>query len=51
MTDDRPALVALDWGTSSLRAFLMSASGRVLDTRASAHGIQHLPEPGSWVFS
>ncbi|MHA7868054.1 MAG: 2-dehydro-3-deoxygalactonokinase [Salipiger thiooxidans] len=46
MTDDRPALVALDWGTSSLRAFLMSASGRVLDTRASAHGIQHLPEPG-----
>ena len=31
---------------SSLRAFLMSASGRVLDTRASAHGIQHLPEPG-----
>ena len=46
MTDDPPALVALDWGTSSLRAFLMSASGRVLDTRASAHGIQHLPEPG-----
>ncbi|MEO8411954.1 MAG: 2-dehydro-3-deoxygalactonokinase, partial [Propionivibrio sp.] len=41
----KPELLALDWGTSSLRAFLM-ASGTVLDTRHSSHGIQHLPVPG-----
>ena len=41
-----PQLVALDWGTSSLRAFLMQ-KGQVLETRHSAHGIQHLPAPGS----
>ncbi len=40
-----PQLLALDWGTSSLRAFLMH-DGLVLDTRHSPHGIQHLPEPG-----
>ena len=40
-----PVLLALDWGTSSLRAFLM-AEGKVLDTRQSSHGIQHLPMPG-----
>ena len=41
----RPQLLALDWGTSSLRAFLM-ADGKVLETRQSSHGIQHLPIPG-----
>ena len=40
-----PQLLALDWGTSSLRAFLMH-NGKVTDTRHSAHGIQHLPLPG-----
>ena len=43
--DSPPALLALDWGTSSLRAFLMRG-GEVLETRHSAHGIQHLPAPG-----
>lgn len=38
-----PQLLALDWGTSSLRAFLM-ADGKVLETRHSPHGIQHLPQ-------
>ncbi len=41
-----PALIALDWGTSSLRGFLMDAAGQVLAQRASAHGIQNLPQPG-----
>ncbi|WP_158046345.1 2-dehydro-3-deoxygalactonokinase [Skermanella pratensis] len=41
-----PALIALDWGTSSLRGYLMDAGGRVLDRRATAHGIQNLPVPG-----
>ena len=40
-----PQLLALDWGTSSLRAFLMR-DGNVTETRSSAHGIQHLPLPG-----
>lgn len=41
-----PALLALDWGTSSLRAFLMTADGIVLVRRASSHGIQNLPQSG-----
>lgn len=41
MTD----LIALDWGTSSLRAFRMR-DGQVIAERASPHGIQNLPAPG-----
>ncbi len=44
--DVSPQLLALDWGTSSLRAFLM-AQGKVFETRQSGHGIQHLPLPGT----
>jgi 2-dehydro-3-deoxygalactonokinase len=40
-----PALLALDWGTSSLRAYLMSATGAVLDMRHAPRGILHLPAP------
>src|SRR6185295_8856031 len=39
-------LVALDWGTSNLRAYLMSAEGDVVETRRAARGILHLQEPG-----
>ena len=42
--DVSPQLLALDWGTSSLRAFLMQR-GKVLESRQSGHGIQHLPLP------
>ena len=31
-------LIALDWGSSALRAFLLGAGGHVLDARASADG-------------
>jgi 2-dehydro-3-deoxygalactonokinase len=44
--DLAPQLLALDWGTSSLRAFLMQ-DAKVVDTRQSGHGIQHLPVAGS----
>jgi 2-dehydro-3-deoxygalactonokinase len=44
-TEAATGLIALDWGTSSLRAFLMEG-GRVVDQRQSPHGIQHLPVPG-----
>lgn len=41
-----PALIALDWGTSSLRGFLIDGEGCVLAERASGHGIQNLPQSG-----
>ena len=44
-TNRPPELLALDWGTSSLRAFLMR-EGKITDARHSGHGIQHLPVPG-----
>ncbi len=40
-----PVLLALDWGTSNLRAYLLSATGAVLDVRHAAHGILRLPAP------
>ena len=42
----QPAVIGLDWGTSSLRAYLYGSDGMVLDRRARPWGIQHLPEGG-----
>src|SRR5947208_16715391 len=39
-----PQLVALDWGTSSLRAYLLGDDGRILDRRAEPWGILQVPE-------
>jgi 2-dehydro-3-deoxygalactonokinase len=39
------ALVALDWGTTSLRAYLFDAAGEVLATRVSTAGVMNLPVP------
>lgn len=36
-------LIALDWGTSSLRAYKLGPAGVVLEHRALACGIMHLP--------
>ncbi|SAK87394.1 2-dehydro-3-deoxygalactonokinase [Caballeronia temeraria] len=44
--DSTPALIALDWGTTSLRAYLLGADGLVLDSRASSAGIMNLPAGG-----
>ena len=41
------ALIALDWGTTSLRAYLYDARRRVLATRASTAGIMNLPRSAS----
>jgi len=41
-----PALVGLDWGTTSLRAYRFAADGKLLDRRARPWGIQHLPPGG-----
>jgi 2-dehydro-3-deoxygalactonokinase len=37
------ALIALDWGTTSLRAYLFDAAGQVLATHSSPAGIMNLP--------
>jgi 2-dehydro-3-deoxygalactonokinase len=42
----QPELLALDWGTSSLRAYLLGARGAVLEQRQQPWGILHLPEGG-----
>lgn len=39
-------LIGLDWGTSSLRAFLYDANGRVVTSRQQPWGIRQLPEGG-----
>ncbi|GFZ89835.1 2-dehydro-3-deoxygalactonokinase [Dyella caseinilytica] len=39
-------LIGLDWGTSSLRAYLYDGDGKVIASRQHAWGIRHLPEGG-----
>ncbi|MEM9574545.1 MAG: 2-dehydro-3-deoxygalactonokinase, partial [Pseudomonadota bacterium] len=39
-----PALIGIDWGTSSLRAFLIGAKGEVLDRISKAQGIMHVED-------
>jgi 2-dehydro-3-deoxygalactonokinase len=41
-----PRLIALDWGTSSLRAYLLRGPADVADTRSAPWGILHLPADG-----
>jgi len=38
------ALIALDWGTSSLRAYRLDATGRALEVRALPRGVMKLSE-------
>jgi 2-dehydro-3-deoxygalactonokinase len=44
VTDTHPGLVALDWGTSGRRAWLLDAAGRILDTRRSEQGLLAITE-------
>ncbi|UFH30163.1 2-dehydro-3-deoxygalactonokinase [Pseudomonas sp. CIP-10] len=37
-------LIALDWGTTSLRAYKLAADGQILDVRALPSGIMQLPQ-------
>jgi 2-dehydro-3-deoxygalactonokinase len=39
----KPALIALDWGTTSLRAYLLGPDGAVLDSRSAPQGIMQVP--------
>jgi 2-dehydro-3-deoxygalactonokinase len=38
-----PSLIALDWGTTALRASLLADDGLVVDTRTEPWGIMHVP--------
>ena len=44
MTTNRAALIAIDWGTSNLRAALLDAEGRTLDARGAPGGVMAVPE-------
>ena len=41
-----PQLIALDWGTSNLRASLLDPSGHFLEQRQSAMGVMKVPDGG-----
>ncbi len=43
---DKTALLALDWGTSALRAWRVAADGTVLERRREPWGILSLPDGG-----
>ncbi len=45
--DRSGALIALDWGTSSLRAWLLDGTGRAIERRAAPQGIMRI-EPGGF---
>ncbi len=38
-----PRIIGLDWGTSSLRAYLIAESGVVVECRSCQWGIRHVP--------
>jgi 2-dehydro-3-deoxygalactonokinase len=40
----RAALIGVDWGTSSFRAFLLDAGGAILDRRAGPYGIMSVAD-------
>src|SRR5215213_2686736 len=44
--DSAPRLIALDWGTSALRAYLLGDDGTVLESRGEPWGIMQLPQGG-----
>lgn len=44
MNDASPCLIGLDWGTSSLRAWLLDDRGQILDSRHEPWGILHTPD-------
>ena len=46
LSDALPTLIGLDWGTSSLRAYLLDDDGHVVERRGRPWGIQHLPAGG-----
>lgn len=46
MSTADPSLIALDWGTTSLRAYLLGTRGEVLDRAEAPCGVMQLPREG-----
>lgn len=46
MDTAQPSLIALDWGTSALRAYLLGPDGSVIDQAAAPCGVLHLAHAG-----
>jgi len=46
MADSAPRLIALDWGTSNVRASLLGDAGRPLQMRRDARGVMAVPAGG-----
>ena len=46
MTAAAPALIAVDWGSSSFRAYLMARDGAILDAIATADGVATIAPGG-----
>ena len=45
----QPVLIALDWGTSNLRACLLDADGQAIEHRSTPGGVMaELPLLGQW---
>ncbi len=42
--ESEPSLIGIDWGTSSLRAYLVGAQGELLDRSDAADGIMQVPD-------
>ena len=45
-TSKTPSLVALDWGTSSFRGWLLDSDGKVLETIQTELGILKIKDSG-----
>lgn len=41
-----PVLLGIDWGSTSLRGYLIAENGEVLASRETKHGVFHLPPGG-----
>lgn len=50
LSQPKTCLIALDWGTSSLRAYRLGGGGKILETREAASGIMQLQGPGTECF-
>ncbi|MFC9256633.1 2-dehydro-3-deoxygalactonokinase [Amycolatopsis thailandensis] len=44
VTDTEPGLIALDWGTSGQRAWLLDTEGEILDARRTSRGLLAITE-------
>lgn len=47
VTSTNPIMIGFDWGTSSLRAFLIGPDGHILDERQESGGVLSVPADGS----